>query len=84
MNTATEEAINNGDKERRKRVFEYQIEAFIETWKPYDRRNASRFETELIMLIRQVYADAQEPILEQLTKTIQCYPLMFNAEQPPK
>lgn len=60
--------------ERRKRAFEYQIESFLNQWKPDDRQEASQFEAQLISLVRQVYADAQAPILDQMSKLIQELP----------
>ena len=76
MTTATE-AIKSRESEHRKRSFEYGIESFLNQWKPHDRREASQFEAELHSLIRQVYTDAQAPILERFTQLAMSIPTPF-------
>lgn len=56
MTTATEAMFETDRKARDRRAFEYQIESFLNQWKPEDRRTASEFEAQLISLMRQVYA----------------------------
>jgi hypothetical protein len=75
MPTATE-AIGAREAAHRKMVFEYQIESFLNQWKPQDRYEASQFESQLISLIRQVYTDAQEPIMAHFTKVVMALPVM--------
>ena len=83
MTTATE-AIKADASERRKRTFEYQIEGFLNQWKPQDRYEASQFEAQLISLVRQIYADAQEPVLDHLTKIAMAMPLPFGMTSKPE
>ena len=68
MSTALEAGMKAREDEHRKRAFEYCIESFLNQWKPDDRYEASQFEAQLHSLIRQVYTDAQAPIMEQFTK----------------
>jgi hypothetical protein len=60
------EAARQGERETQ--VFAAQMEAFLNHYKPDDRREASEFERDLIMLIRQIYRDAQAPLLDQIIK----------------
>ena len=76
MTTATE-AIKSRESEHRKMAFEYGIESFLNQWKPQDRREASQFEAELHSLIRQVYTDAQAPILDRFTQLAMSIPTPF-------
>lgn len=85
MQTATEMSKQQ-DGERRKRAFEYQMESFLNQWKPGDRREASEFEAQLISLVRQIYTDAQAPILEQFTRLAMAAssPLIIPGNPPVK
>jgi len=76
VTTATE-AIKSREGERRKMAFEYGIESFLNQWKPQDRYEASQFEAQLHSLVRQIYADAQEPILDRFTKLAMSIPVPF-------
>ena len=74
MTTATE-AIKTREDARRKMAFEYQIESFLNQWKPQDRYEASQFEAQLNSLVRQIYVDAQQPILDRFTKLAMSVPM---------
>lgn len=70
------------DKERQARIFESMIEAFLNRYKPTDRYEASEFERDLHMLVRQIYRDAQDPLLDHITKLISAMPMMPFAAGP--
>jgi hypothetical protein len=53
-------------KEREKRVFELSMESFLRAWAPNDPCERAQFDTQLFSLVRQIYQDAQEPVLKQL------------------
>ena len=56
-------------------VFERQetIEHFSERWTPKDQREIHHVHTDLHVLVRQIYADAQRPVVDTMTNLI---PLM--------
>lgn len=54
------------EETRAKRVFELSMEAFLRAWAPSDSYERSQFEAQLFSLVRQIYRDAQEPVLKQL------------------
>jgi hypothetical protein len=63
-------------KEMNEQAFERRLRSFIETWKPENRIDASDFEAQLVMLVRQIYTDAQAPLMDQITKIISAMPLL--------
>ena len=63
-----------------KRDFEYQMESFLNQWKPTDRFEASQFEAQLFSLVRQIYADAQAPILKQFDHLIMSMPILTSLQ----
>lgn len=66
MATATE-MIQQRDKDRQERIFQIRLEEFFRNYTPEDPREAAQFNTDLMMLVRQLYADAQEPLLKHIT-----------------
>jgi hypothetical protein len=64
-------------KELRERDLERRIRLFTDAWKPEDRRSASDFEAQLIMLVRQIYADAQEPLLKHIGDICRAMPMIM-------
>jgi hypothetical protein len=56
------------DKERQSKLFERMMEAFLKEWLPEDHYMAIDFERDFHMLVRQIYRDAQEPLLDHITK----------------
>ena len=70
-------AMEHFRKEREKRVFELGMEDFLRQWAPDDPYERAQFEAQLFSLVRQIYCDAQEPILEQLGKVASFAPLVF-------
>jgi hypothetical protein len=67
--TKADSAMAASDKDRKKRLFEYRLDAFLKQYRPDDPHLAHRFECELILLVREVYADAQEPLLKAICGT---------------
>ncbi len=63
------------DKERQTRMFEAMIESFLKRWMPEDRRDAAEFDRDFHMLVRQIYRDAQEPLLDHITKLASAMPM---------
>jgi hypothetical protein len=75
MSTATEIGMMQRETEMRKRGFEQRMEHFINEWAPEDNRfSRAAFETELIVLVREIYADAQAPLLDHITKIVMAMP----------
>jgi hypothetical protein len=54
----------------KQRAFEARMEAFIQQWAPEESYSRARFDMELIQLVREIYNDAQQPVLEQLGKLV--------------
>ena len=79
MQTATEAMLKCNEKERQAQIFEHMIEAFLKRHKPNDRYDAAEFERELFMLVRQIYQDAQAPLLDTITKIAMAAPLPSGA-----
>lgn len=53
-------------KEQERRRFEYMAEDFFKRWTPEDPHEAAQFNAQLYSLVRQIYMDAQQPVLDQL------------------
>lgn len=70
------------DKERQARMFEAMIEAFLKEWMPEDHYMAIDFERQFHMLVRQIYRDAQEPLLEHITKLASAMPMFPQSIGP--
>jgi hypothetical protein len=61
--------------ELRRRMFEDMIVSFVKTYAPQSRRENAEFHRDLHSLIRQVYADAQEPVMKHLEMIIRSLPM---------
>ena len=57
------------------RIFVMQMEQFWKRWAPDDKYEASQFHAELSMLVRQTVREAQEPLLDQISKMAGAFPL---------
>ena len=68
MNTATQIGMMERESEMQKRGFELRVESFLRQWAPDDLRERAEFEMQLISLVRQIYTDAQAPVLDRFTK----------------
>ncbi len=55
-------------------IFERMVEHFIKTWAPEDPRERAEFAAGLQIIVRQVYTDAQRPILDRFTKLAMSMP----------
>jgi hypothetical protein len=62
-------------KDREKRMYELQMESFVRQWAPDDPYEHAQFDAQLFSLVRQIYCDAQAPVLEQLGKVASYAPL---------
>lgn len=68
MTTATESIMARNDEARQRAMFEDMIEHFTKSYRPSDPYEASEFDTQLHSLVRQIYRDAQQPLLDHITK----------------
>lgn len=75
MNTATD--MKKLEQERQGRLFEAMMAAFVKEWEPEDRRERAQFHAEFHSLVRQIYRDAQQPLLDQLAKFAVAMPMQF-------
>lgn len=71
--TATDQSIKAHDKLRSQRMFEYAMESFQKRWAPRHINDSAQFQTELFSLVRMIYADAQAPLLDHITKIATAY-----------
>lgn len=68
------------DNERRRdelneRMLEARIKAFIANYRPKEGPEQTDFEGDLMMLVRQIYADAQAPLLKNITQMFSVMPM---------
>ena len=63
------------EKTRRIYIHERMLEAFISDWAPEDRADRSQFCAQLTNIVRQVSADAQQPIMDQYLKIMAMIPV---------
>lgn len=75
MNTATKMSLQRDHELLKQRMFEQMAEQFFKKWSPQDRYDASEFNAEFYSLVRQIYADAQEPVFKQLHSFISAMPV---------
>lgn len=58
---------------RQRMITESQLQRrmadFQEKWAPTDRYHASRFQSELFMLVREIHRDAMEPVTQALLRS---------------
>ena len=72
---AVSNALSQASSERDAKIFELQMEQFWKRWAPDDKYEAATFHAELSSLIRQVYRDAQEPMLKQWSAALAAMPM---------
>ena len=53
------------------RIFEQRMEQFSKNWAPDVPAIAARFHSEFHALVREIYYEAQKPLMEQLSTLIQ-------------
>lgn len=75
MNTATAIDTKRHEEELNRRMFEQMIEQFTKRYRPSDSYDAAEFDSALFSLVRQIYRDAQQPLLDQITKIAMCAPI---------
>lgn len=82
MTTTTESILKGRGEHLNRLLFEQMMESFIKRWAPDDKYAIAQFDSELHALIRQVYRDAQDPILIHLEKimsaAVACAPLSMT------
>lgn len=61
---------------REARIFELQMEQFWKNWAPDDKYEAARFQAELSSLVRQIYREAQDPLLKQMMALMATMPTL--------
>jgi hypothetical protein len=77
--TAFEQAV----QAREEFALSKHIESFFKDYAPHDRGEAAQFHSDLHMLVRHIYADAQKPILAQWTAMMGALPpVIFTTEKP--
>ena len=59
------------------RMLDARIKAFIANYRPEDPVERTDFEGDLLMLVRQIYADAQAPLLKHITQMVSAMPVIF-------
>lgn len=72
--TATEKAIREREDQRQRERLTRTIEAFSAQWGPDDRRDLHRFHAELHMLVREIHADAQRPVVDTVRNVMAAMP----------
>ena len=60
--SATSIAMEQRTKEVRERRFNVMAQHFFRRWQPDDRDEAAQFSADLFTLVREVYADALQPV----------------------
>lgn len=73
MATAVDWEKQKSDREMA--IFELRMEQFFKNWAPEERSDCARFHMELVCLVRQIYADAQAPLVKQLTDICATMPI---------
>ena len=66
-------------------IFERRLVEFFRRWAPQESHEAVEFHAALLTLVRQLYAEAQEPALRQLTDLVALAPVLpttFKQEKP--
>lgn len=68
--------MKNREREIQARAFEARSEDFFKRWAPGGAREDAEFHRDLMMLVRTIYADAQAPLLEHITKMMAAMPVI--------
>lgn len=77
MNTALMVDHEKRNKELNERMLDARIKAFIANYRPKEGWEQTDFEGDLLMLVRQIYADAQAPLLKQITDMCAAMPVII-------
>lgn len=81
MNTELMADHEKRAKEMNERMLDGRIKAFIANYRPKEGWEQTDFEGDLLMLVRQIYADAQAPLLKQITDMCAVMPVQFEKEK---
>ena len=75
----SDKAIDQSDWEEQKSqlILNSMLESFFHRWKPRDSDMQDKFHAEFYSLVRRIYMDAGEPAINQLTKVLNCLPLVL-------
>ena len=70
MNEKLMSAQEQAEQVREDRIFELTMEEFTRRYRPSDPYEGSQFDRLLHTLVRQIYREAQHPLLNQISKMI--------------
>jgi hypothetical protein len=76
MPTASD-VVARHDEDHQRATFEHMVESFSKNYRPVNPNEAYYFDRDFYSLVRQIYRDAQQPLLDQLTKIISVLPPQF-------
>ena len=68
------ETATQHEDERQRNHLQRRLEAFSERWAPTDQGEVHRFHAELHMLVREIHADAQRPVIETVKNVMHAMP----------
>ena len=71
-----------GTRQREEEELNSRIAAFVETWAPEDRRDASYFHAEFHSIVRAIYADMQRPVTACLETVLLSKPMAHVIAKP--
>ena len=74
VETATEKMMRQHEDTRQQVRLKQCIEGFSERWAPTDQSEVHRFHAELHMLVREIHADAQRPVVETVKNVMSAMP----------
>lgn len=77
--TATEKMMRQHENERQRAQLQRCIEGFSERWAPTDQSDIHRFHAELHMLVREIHADAQRPVVNTIANLMRAMPVNIVA-----
>ena len=77
--TATEKMMRQHKDERQRDRMRQSLQAFSERWAPTDQSDIHRFHAELHMLVREIHADAQRPVVDTITNLMRAMPVNIVA-----
>jgi hypothetical protein len=75
--------MDRRDAEFRERVLDTTIQSFTKSFRPSDLRDADDFDRALHSLVRLIYREAQQPLLDGMTKIASASVIVRNVEPSP-
>ena len=76
MSNAISERSKEDEQARRVYIHEKMLYDFIARWMPSDNYDKAQFCAELTNIVRQVSADAQQPVVDQYLKVMAMLPMV--------